>query len=340
MLFTFDETHALHFEPDHPERPGRLDAVQALLVHEQVWDERARLPVASASHEALLRVHPEAYLELLTHVTACGGARLDADTYATADSLAVARRAVGGLLELTDAVLEGRTTRAFALTRPPGHHARPFQSMGFCLFANVALAVEHARAAHGLQRALVVDFDVHHGNGTQEVFYSDPDILVVSSHQQPLWPGTGALTDAGVAEGKGATVNIPLPPGTGDEHLVSLYQRVLPALAERHRPDAVFLSAGYDAHHLDPLGGLALSVTGLSDLARLVADVADRYAHGRLVASLEGGYHADALAHAVLATTRIFQDPTAVVQDPFGAPSTPGPSLDGLTDALCALHGL
>ena len=338
-VFTFDETHVLHREAGHPERPERLAAVRALMEREGLWDERRRLPTPEAGDEALARVHAEAYLALLDEVAAAGGARLDPDTYATADSVAVAKRAVGGLLGATDAVLEGRATNAFALTRPPGHHARPFAPMGFCLYGNVALAVRHAQAVHGLRRVLVVDFDVHHGNGTQEVFYDDPDVLVVTSQQYPFWPGSGALTQTGVGAGVGATVNLPLPAGT-DDALVALYRRVLPPLTARHRPEAVFLSAGYDAHRLDPIGGLALSVAGLTDLVRLAREVAEAHAGGRLVAALEGGYHADALAHAVASTFRVLADPAAEALDPFGPAPAPGPSLAALEEAVCALHAL
>jgi acetoin utilization deacetylase AcuC-like enzyme len=338
-VFTFDDAHTLHRESGHPERPERLAAVRAHLEREGLWDEARRLPTPEAGEGALARVHAEAYLALLDDVAAAGGARLDPDTYATADSIAVAKRAVGGLLGVTDAVLGRRAASGFALTRPPGHHARPFAPMGFCLYANVALAVQHARAVHGVARVLVVDFDVHHGNGTQEVFYDDPDVLVVSSHQHPFWPGTGALTETGAGAGTGTTVNLPLPAGT-DDALVALYRRVLPPLAARHRPEVVFLSAGYDAHHLDPLGGLALSVAGLADLARLVAEVADAHAGGRLVAALEGGYHTGALAAAVTATFRVLDDPSAEVPDPFGASAAPGPSLAPLADAVRALHAL
>ncbi|MDX1420726.1 MAG: histone deacetylase, partial [Rubricoccaceae bacterium] len=197
-VFTFDETHTLHFEAGHPERPERLEAVRARLEAAGLWDERRRLPTPEASDEALGRVHPQAYLDLLDEVAAAGGAALQPDTFARAGSVALAKRAVGGLLGATDAVLSGEADRAFALTRPPGHHARPFEAMGFCLYANVALAVEHARVVHGIERALVVDFDVHHGNGTQEVFYADPDVLVVTSQQYPLWPGTGGIAETGV----------------------------------------------------------------------------------------------------------------------------------------------
>jgi acetoin utilization deacetylase AcuC-like enzyme len=338
-VYTFDDAHALHREPGHPERPDRLAAVRTLMEREGLWDAARRLPTPEAGDEALLRVHAEAYLELLEAVAEAGGARLDPDTYATADSFAVARRAAGGLLAVTDAVLGGEAASGFALTRPPGHHARPFAPMGFCLLAHVALAVEHARAVHGVERALVVDFDVHHGNGTQEVFYGDPDVLVVSSQQYPFWPGTGAITETGVGAGEGATVNLPLPAGA-DDAVVELYRRVLPPLAARHRPEAFFVSAGYDAHRFDPLGGLALSVAGLTEVVRTILEAADAHAGGRVVLALEGGYHTDALAQAVASTFRVLADPAAEALDPFGPAPASGPPLARLTEAVCALHAL
>ncbi|NNF56872.1 MAG: histone deacetylase, partial [Rhodothermaceae bacterium] len=276
----------------------------------------------------------------LEDVAVAGGVRLDPDTYCTADSVGVAQRAVGGLLSVTDAVLEGRATNGFALTRPPGHHARPFAPMGFCLYSNVALAIRHAQAIHGVERVLVVDFDVHHGNGTQEAFYDDPSVLVVTSQQVPLWPGTGGITETGVGAGAGFTVNLPLLAGAADAAVLRLYQRVLPPLAQRFRPEVVFLSAGYDAHHLDPIGGLGLSVKGLTDLTLLVMEMAATYADERLLVTLEGGYHTGALAACVASAFRVLRDPTATIHDPFGAPDAEGPSLHGLADAVCAVHAL
>jgi acetoin utilization deacetylase AcuC-like enzyme len=186
---------------------------------------------------------------------------------------------------------------------------------------------------------LVVDFDVHHGNGTQEAFYDDPDVLVVTSQQYPFWPGSGAITETGAGEGQGATVNVPVPAGTGDA-LSTLYERILPPLAARFRPEAVFVSAGYDAHWMDPLGGLTLSVGGLANIARVIAEVADVHAGGRVIAALEGGYHTGALAAGVAATMRVMQDGGAHVDDPFGPAPSRGSDLVRVTEALASLHGL
>ena len=339
-VFTFDPTHVHHIEAGHPERPERLVAIRAHLEADGLWDDDTRLPTPEASREALERIHAPAYLDLLDDVSAAGGAHLDPETFCTADSVGIAQRAVGGLLTVTDAVLENRATNAFALTRPPGHHARPFAPMGFCLYSNVALAIRHAQAVHGIERVLVVDFDVHHGTGTQEAFYDDPSVLVVTSQQFPLWPGTGGVTETGVGAGEGFTVNLPLPPGSSDAEVLRLYQRVLPPLVQRFRPEAVFLSAGYDAHHLDPLGGLGLSVTGLTDLTLLIMEMADIVADGRLIATLEGGYHAGALAACVSAAFHVLRNPTEAIHDPFGPADAAGPALDGLADAVRALHAL
>jgi acetoin utilization deacetylase AcuC-like enzyme len=186
---------------------------------------------------------------------------------------------------------------------------------------------------------MVVDFDVHHGNGTQEAFYDDPDVLVVSSQQYPFWPGSGAITETGVGEGEGATVNVPVPAGTGDA-LATLYQRILPPLAARFRPDVVFVSAGYDAHWMDPLGGLTLSIAGFAGIAHTILEVAEAHAGGRVVAALEGGYHAGALAAGVAATMRVMEDGTAPIDDPFGPAPSRGSDLVRVTEALVALHGL
>lgn len=338
--YTYDPTHTAHAEAGHPERPERLERTMALLAERGALEGLTAIEPAEASHEALERVHPEAYLGVLEAFCARGGGRLDADTYATAASFEVARRAAGGLLRLTDAVLEGELANGFALPRPPGHHARPLAAMGFCLLSNVALAARHAQAAHGLERVMIVDFDVHHGNGTQEAFEADPSVLVVSSHRFPFYPGTGALEETGAGPGEGATVNIPLPAGTADAELLALYRRLLPPLAARFRPELVLVSAGYDAHRLDPLGDCSLSVRGLTDLLLVAMEVAEAHASGRLVATLEGGYDVEALAQCVLAAFTVLQDPAAEVEDPFGPASSPGPSLAALTEELLALHGL
>ncbi|MEM1116283.1 MAG: histone deacetylase [Bacteroidota bacterium] len=336
---SLQDGHAAHAQPGHPERPARLDAIRTAIETDPVLAALPRLSGFPASVDDLARVHPEAYLDLVETFCATGGGQLDADTYATAASWDVARQACGDLLALVDAVCTGGARTAFALGRPPGHHARPFQAMGFCLIANVAVAARHAQAVHGAERVMIVDVDVHHGNGTQEVFEADPSVLFVSSHQADIYPGTGRLGETGVGAGEGLTVNLPVPGGTAN-NLVDLYRTVLPPLAERFRPDLVLVSAGYDGHYLDPLGSLGLSVTGLSDLLGVVHEAADRWAEGRMVLTLEGGYQAEALAACVAAALHRLIDPSASVADPFGPTLLGSADLGPLTEAVRGLHGV
>ena len=336
---SFTHEHAAHADPGHPERPARLDAVAAAVAAEHALGALRHVEAAPASREALEAVHLPDYLDLLEAFCASGGGALDVDTYATAASFGVARQAAGGLLALVDAVVRGEAENAFALGRPPGHHARPGQAMGFCLLSNAAVAARHAQRAHGAERVLVVDCDVHHGNGTQEAFYDDPSVLVVSSHQDGIYPGSGSLAETGAGAGDGFTVNLPVPAGTGDE-LAGLYRSVVPPLAARFRPDLVVLSFGADAHRLDPLAGLSLSVAGLADVVGVIQETAAAHAGGRLVATLEGGYHTGALAASVVAVLRRFLDPTAEVVDPFGPTSAPPRDLGPLADAVRQRHGL
>ena len=330
---------AAHAHAGHPERPARLDAVRAAVATDVELGPLVRLEAPPAPREALERVHPAEYLDLVETFCRTGGGRLDVDTYATPASYDVARTACGALLAVVDAVMMGNADNGFALARPPGHHARPARAMGFCLLANVAVAARHARAVHGAERVLVVDFDVHHGNGTQEAFYDDPNVLFFSSHQADIYPGTGHLGETGADAGEGLTVNVPVPARTGNG-LVGLYRQLVPPLAERFRPDLVLVSAGYDVHRLDPLAGLALSVTGLADLVGVVQETADRWAGGRLALALEGGYHTEALAAGVAATLRRLLDPAAEVEDPFGPTQLQEPDLGPVLDAVRAAHGL
>ncbi len=212
--------------------------------------------------------------------------------------------------------------------------------MRFCLYASAADAARHAQAVHGAARVLIVDMDVHHGNGTEEVFYDDASVVFFSVHRGGLYPGTGQIEDVGTGAGRGATVNLPVPAGTDDAGFVGAVEAVLPAVAARFQPDLVILSAGYDAHRLDPLGGLMLSVSGLTDVVRIVRRVADDHAGRRLVATLEGGYNAEALAHGVVSTLRVLLDPEAPASDPFRPSQSVGPDLSDVVARVRAMHGL
>lgn len=316
---TFSYEHQGHAQPGHVERPERLDAIIALLKKHPIMQRLTEMPSTRATVDDVIMVHPRAYFDQLETTVQVGGAQLDPDTYATPYSLDVALDGLGGLLAITDAVMADEMDNGFAAVRPPGHHARPAQAMGFCLFANIAIAARRAQQ-RGAKRVLIVDFDVHHGNGTQEIFYEDADVMYISSHQWPLYPGTGAKEEMGAGAGLGSTINIPLPAGTDDEAFIDVYRNVLRPRALEFNPDIVFVSAGYDAHWMDPLGGLNISVNGFAEVMRELMSWAAACADNKLVALLEGGYNTDALAQSVLATLQVLQDPNTKIIDPFGSP--------------------
>ncbi len=294
----FDE----HWAPEyrgHPERPERLQATRAGL--SDLGSERApllaQLRGRDASLDELVLVHEPRYVEALDAAAGLSG-HFDEDTYYAPRSVAAARRAAGGAMELVDTLMRGEVRRGLALLRPPGHHARPSGAMGFCLINNAALAAA-AALARGARRVVVVDWDVHHGNGTEEAFYSDPRVLYLSLHQSPLYPGTGAVGDVGAGEGRGFNVNLPLSPGaTPDVYRAAFDSVVLPILAE-YAPDLLLISAGYDAHERDPLGSMKLTDESYGDMTRSLITALPNVPVGVL---LEGGYDLHALQGAVTST--------------------------------------
>ena len=278
----------------HPECPDRLRAVLTALDHPDfVPLLREQAPLATI--EQLTLVHPHSYVESILTVAPPPGdvLALDADTFVSNGSVEAACRAAGGVIAGVDAVMEGWADAAFAAVRPPGHHAEQAQAMGFCLFASVAVAAQHARARWGCKRVAVVDFDVHHGNGTQHLFENDPNLFYASSHQSPCYPGTGAGSERGVA---GNVVNLPLPPGAGSQQFREAWEYIgLPALAD-FRPDLLLISAGFDAHRADPLAQLNLNTDDFGWITDRLLAVADMSCNGRVVSALEGGYDIAALA--------------------------------------------
>jgi acetoin utilization deacetylase AcuC-like enzyme len=289
----------------HPERIQRIVAIEAAL-DERDWAGLERIEAPAASDETLLAVHPRSHLDAIRALAERGGGAIDLDTVTSAGSWEAALHAAGGAAHMVDLLLGERShDSAFCGLRPPGHHAEPARAMGFCLLNNVAVAARRARDAHGAQRVLVVDWDVHHGNGTQAVFESDPGVLFVSIHQWPLYPGTGSFQETGTGEGAGHTVNLPVPPGSGDDVFLSHVAHLVAPLARAYRPDLVLVSAGYDAHADDPLADCAVTDAGYSALAGALRAVAAE-AGVPLGAVLEGGYELDALARSVAVTLAAF----------------------------------
>lgn len=287
----------------HPERPERLEAARAGLYGAIPEAARRAIATRPASAEELAAIHPGAYVDALERELAHGFGQIDADTFYSPATREAAWHAAGGAAQLAGAIARGEARRGIALLRPPGHHAEPDRAMGFCLLNNVAVAARAAQAL-GLGRVAIVDWDVHHGNGTQRAFEGDPDVLFVSLHQWPLYPGSGAPDEIGRGEGRGATVNVALPPGSGDEVFGEAFRRVvLPAL-RRHRPDVVLVSAGFDGHARDPLAQLELSSEAYGAMASALVAEAEALGHGRVAFVLEGGYDLAAIEASVAATAR------------------------------------
>jgi acetoin utilization deacetylase AcuC-like enzyme len=296
--------------PGHPEQPARLQAVEQAL--QPLLPQIAHLPADPLDDDALASVHHRAYVHRIRALAEEGGGILDPDTVVSRGSYRAARAAAGAARAAVEAVLQGRARAAFAAVRPPGHHALADRGMGFCLFNNVALAAVRALDA-GLPRVAVVDWDVHHGNGTQQLFYRDGRVLVISVHQQQWYPGTGAVEETGEGDGAGWTVNIPLPAGTGDGGYRVVFEEVVVPLLQEAAPALVLISAGYDASAGDPLGRMRLTARGFWTLADLIRQT--RPDRGGVVAVLEGGYHLESLSAGVRAT----------VQALAGLPPPPGP---------------
>jgi acetoin utilization deacetylase AcuC-like enzyme len=282
----------------HPESPHRIRAIRDMLAQYR-RDDLVAIEPRAATREELVSNHGSAYVERVAATADRGVAAFDADTPVSSGSYETARLAVGGVLNLLDAIVAGDVENGFAFVRPPGHHAETDRAMGFCLFNNVAIGVRHLRQRHNLTRILVLDWDVHHGNGTQASFYDDPDTLYVSTHQYPFYPGTGAASEVGVGAGVGRTVNVPLPAGCGDDEYVAAFETLIAPIAAQFRPEVVLLSAGFDAHRRDPLASMVVTDEGFRAMARIMMRVARAHAGGRIAAILEGGYDMEALRSAI-----------------------------------------
>jgi len=285
--------------PPHPERPERLKAILRQLERTGLRQACSTGLVREASREELTRVHAPSYIDRLALFVANGGGHIEEDTWASPRSNLTAHLAAGAAVEAVTEVLTQSGHRAFCAIRPPGHHARPSEPMGFCFYDNVAVAAAHAVAKFDLNRVLIVDFDVHHGNGTQEIFYDDPRVAFLSIHRYPFYPGTGARDETGTGPGLGLTKNIPMKFGVPRQEFVSAFRSGLESMADRVRPELVLISAGFDAHAEDPVGSLGLETEDFEPVTRAIVEVAETHAQGRIVSLLEGGYNVSRLAGCV-----------------------------------------
>jgi acetoin utilization deacetylase AcuC-like enzyme len=320
-----------HDTGHHPERPARIAAINDELAA-QNWLGYRRVLSPEVAYQTLEAVHPPAYVEAIERVAAAGGGAVDPDTVISEGSFTAAMHAAGGAVAMVESLLGvGAGARGFSAHRPPGHHALAARAMGFCLFNNVAVAARHAIDGLGLSRVLVLDWDVHHGNGTNDIFSAEPRVLFISIHQSPLYPGTGAASDMGSGAGRGYTVNLPVPPGSGDAEFIGLVEQVAVPLARSYRPQLVLICAGFDAHRDDPLADCTVSDAGYASMAAAMSAVADELGVG-LGCLLEGGYDLGALARSVAATMRAISGGSLGATGSNGAPMAAerGPVADRL----------
>ncbi len=328
-----------HTQQFHPENHIRVEGVLQFLEAQGVLPELFMIDAKAADGPLLARVHTPGMLEEMRQACARGVSTLDADTYITPKSYELARLAAGACSELVDAIVTGRATNGLAIVRPPGHHAERDQVGGFCLINNIAVAARRAQAAHGLRRILIVDFDVHHGNGTQDVFYEEEDVLFVSLHlfHPFFYPGSGAANEIGVGKGKGATVNVPFPAGVGDRGYAQALDSLLLPRARHFAPELILVSAGFDAHWLDPLARGLLSLRGYAQMCRSLVRLADEVCAEQVLFVLEGGYHTEALWYGLLNTVfALLRRDT--LRDPLGAATEQEQDVTDLLHALQRLH--
>lgn len=317
LVYFYPEGHEKHYETGHPERPERVESIKRALAEVNLWDPYNKVSPTVIPEEILQAVHSPAYLNLL-EMTCRRAGHLDMDTYTTADSWSLARQAAGGAISVASAIWEGNARRGFALTRPPGHHAMHGQGMGFCLLNNVAVTAEYLLRNYSIRRLAVVDLDLHHGNGTQDIFWRRNDVLYISTHQAPFYPGTGQLEDTGEGDGEGWTANFPLPAGSGDTAFSTFMDELILPILDRTMPEMVLVSYGFDTHWLDPLGQLLLTADNYGSMVKKLCDWADSHCDGKIGLFLEGGYDLHAAEACSLAVVQaMLKQPWT---DPFPCP--------------------
>lgn len=313
----YDTRFLDHNDETHPENASRLRSIVSALAESNLLKSVQTLVPREAAEKEISLIHDDDYILTLKKFCARGGGYLDPDTYAYKPSYDVAKLSAGGVLTAVDSVMKKEADVSFALVRPPGHHAESGHAMGFCLFNNAAIAAKYVQKEHGLKKVFIVDWDLHHGNGTQHSFYDDASVLYFSTHQYPYYPGTGNYDETGAGAGEGFTVNVPLPGGCGDNEYVYVFEKILVPLTEQFAPDFILVSCGFDAYEHDPLGGMKITEEGFLKLFRIVQNLSLKLCENRLVLALEGGYHLKGLGSIM--TTLV----ASLV--PENAPAPPSP---------------
>ncbi|MCG3140423.1 MAG: Histone deacetylase-like amidohydrolase [Anaerolineae bacterium] len=338
--YVYSPIFLMHSAAGHPEAPQRLEAILQVWQDMHLTDALLTIEPTPATEERLRRVHSQKHLNTIEYGDRRGGIQIDGDTYMNQYSRDAAYLAAGAAINAVDAVMTGIVDASFSLARPPGHHATRDLAMGFCLFNNVAVAAQYAIDHYHLERVLIVDFDVHHGNGTQDIFYAQSDVFYFSTHRYPFYPGSGHWRDVGAETGRGYTLNVPLPHSVGNAQFARVFDELLYPAMKRYQPQLVLVSAGYDAHWADPLGALTLlDSAGYFYITQALHNIAREFAQGRIVFILEGGYNFDALAWSSYASARALLGKTND-DDPVGPPPRAAQDITDLIAHLKNLHRL
>lgn len=335
----FDSIFLRHNQPGHPENAKRLESIMSSLESKNLLEKMIDIKSRKAEIDEIAECHTQSYIDYVKEFCEKGGGYFDPDTYSNSYSFNAAQVAIGTSIDLTKAVVTGELKNGFALLRPPGHHALASRSMGFCLFGNISIAAKLSLNQSGIEKVAIVDFDVHHGNGTQALVGDDPKILFISSHQYPFYPGTGSINEIGTGKAENTILNIPLEVGVGDAGFKIIYEEIIIPSLIRFQPDLILVSAGYDAHKDDPLANLNLSLTGFNWISRELIKVADEICAGKIIFFLEGGYNLEVLGNGVSNSVRGLLG-IQEFDDPLGNSIIREPDLTDLVRALKRIHSL
>ena len=335
----YDQIFLKHDYPGHPENADRLKSIISGLTQNNLFEKLMKVETRFAEMDEISICHENNYIKYIEEFSGKGGGYLDPDTYSNQYSFEAAMKAVGGSIDLTTSVIDRKLKNGFALLRPPGHHALANKSMGFCLFGNIAITAKVALTHPKISKVAIVDFDVHHGNGTEALVGNDPNILFISSHQYPFYPGTGTISEIGKGDAEGTIINIPLPAGVGDTGFIEVYENIVIPSIEKFKPDLILVSAGYDAHWDDPLANLNLSLTGFNWISRKLIRTAENICSGKIIFFLEGGYNLEVLNIGVANSIRALME-IEEFEDPIGISSQKEVDIRNLLKELKSIHNL